>query len=134
MRVGVHLKRRYTMRRIFRGAGVPCALAALLLMVVTMRSVAQTDAALTFPVHPAPADCQVTPRPVEDLIPILTTSGVQTTTDAAPPSEETIPLGYPAGRDQAIEVTATITEIVACLNAGDVLRASALFTDDGLRR
>jgi hypothetical protein len=122
------------MRRFFRGAGVPCALAGLLLMVATMRSVAQNDAALTFPIHPAPADCQVAPRPVEDLIPILTTSNAETTTEVASAKEETIPLGYPAGRHQAIEVTATLTEIIACLNAGDVLRALALFTDDGLHR
>jgi hypothetical protein len=121
------------MRRFIRSAGIPCALATFLLIGATARVVARSDASLTFPIHPEPAACQVAPRPVEDLIPILTTES-EATSDAATPDEATIPLGYPAGRERALEVTATLTEIMACLNAGDFLRAMALFTDDGLRR
>jgi hypothetical protein len=121
------------MKRYFRDTAIVCLLGALLLTAGPTRAGAETDTGSTFPVQPIPADCQVAARPIDDLIEILT-GGNAGVSLAETPDEETLPLGYPAGIERAGEVTATIIEIVACLNAGDIPRATALFTDDGLRR
>lgn len=77
-----------------------------------------------------PAACTVEPRPVDDLIALLATP------PSGPPDLPTpvvVPSGEPADAATVAAVTATTREIVACVHAGDFLRAYALFTDDALR-
>ena len=78
---------------------------------------------------PAPEMCTVTPR-ADDEINSLT---ALTAEDG--PAGELIPADDPdvsnATRDA---VTTTITETIACLNAGDIPRATALLTDSAVGR
>ena len=57
---------------------------------------------------------------------------------ATPAAEErtsvTIPLGPRADEATAAAVAATVSEVFACFEAGDALRAYALFTDDLARQ
>ncbi len=53
---------------------------------------------------------------------------------AAEATEATIPLGPRADEATAAAVAATVSEVVACFEAGDALRAYALFTDDLARQ
>jgi hypothetical protein len=75
---------------------------------------------------PNPADCRVEARPIEDLV-ILANSDLP----PAPPSTDG---GIAADPTTTEDVTATVHELIACLNAGDQLRAAALLTDDYLAR
>ena len=85
-----------------------------------------------------PEECQVEPRPAEELYAILGLAG-----DAAAEASPTVePVQFPTPpwepappeTETARGVDATIREFIACLNAGDELRASALLTDRGARR
>ena len=103
---------------------------------------------------PAPEECQVEPRPVDELVALLGPAGTPAAGDAAEAgatgdSEETaagtaeagaevsagegvtlpVPLGEPADAETAEAINATARELLACLNAGDLPRVSALFTD-----
>lgn len=74
---------------------------------------------------PHPADCRIVARPVEELIELAN--------DDAPPPPPAKG-GAPADAATAGEIYATVHELIACLNAGDQLRAAALLTDDCLTR
>lgn len=46
----------------------------------------------------------------------------------------TVPLGREASRDTVAAIAETVSRYLGCLNAGDLLRASAFLTDNGVRR
>ena len=81
-----------------------------------------------------PSQCQVQPRPVEFFQQLAANAAPQATpggaTNPTPPPVE----GQPADQATVDAVTATYRELVACLNAGDYLRAYALYTDGYLQR
>jgi hypothetical protein len=80
---------------------------------------------------PAPEACQVAPR----AFPLFPAGVGQRA--AATPAPVVLtpqppfspPAGSPADAETVAVVTATVREAVACRNAGDLLRASALFTE-----
>ncbi len=83
-----------------------------------------------------PTLCAVEPRTVENIQQILGAQAAgQATPVASPVAQETpfvLPQGSSAEADAVEEVTATVREAIACLNAGDTLRYFALHTDDYL--
>ncbi len=52
----------------------------------------------------------------------------------ASPSAFTMPEGEAAGEEAVAEVTALYEQLIACLNAGDYLRAYAFYSDEYLQR
>lgn len=83
------------------------------------------------PPPPPAADCMVPPRTPEELRGLL---GVATPGRRAEPREaigvlSALPTGTPADADTSARVTQMVTTYATCLNAGDVLRATALFTN-----
>jgi len=72
---------------------------------------------------PGPDECTIAPR----TLPLLAA------TSAAPPATQQTPFATPAGEPASDEIaraiTATVRESLACRNAGDFLRAYALFSD-----
>lgn len=75
---------------------------------------------------PRPDDCLVEPRKFGHAgamaTPIAAPSGVLPAPDSVPPGES-------ASDEQAAAVEATVTESIACRNAGDLRRAYALMSD-----
>jgi len=95
--------------------------------------------AAEFPISPDPADCTVEPREADDLLALwYGPDGSPVPAAASPVAEEatsvTIPLGPPADEATAAAAAATVSEVFSCFEAGDALRAYALFTDDLARQ
>jgi hypothetical protein len=90
--------------------------------------VAAQDATPT-PDIPPPELCRATPRTSDELNAVLATPVAIHAADPTP-----IPEGRPAAPETIAGITATLRELVACFNAGDVLRAYGLYTNDYLRR
>ena len=120
------------------------------LMLMSTPTAAQTTLPASFPVTPDPADCQVEPRPIEELGAVVgmptaspasptkstTSSGTSSPLPASPLASATpfvAPRGEPADPETAEAVTATVYELFACTNAGAFMRVYALFTDDFTR-
>ena len=94
-----------------------------------------TPVALPQPIVPDPAECTVAPRPVEFFEQFLATPGTgAAASPAASPVPTDLPAGEPADPETVEAVTATVRQILACLNAGDTRRAASLFTDDYFAR
>ncbi len=74
---------------------------------------------------PPPEDCVVEARSVDDLFALLESGAADEATREPLPA----PLGEPAEPEVAAELDATARELIACLNAGDIPRATALFAD-----
>lgn len=79
-----------------------------------------------------PADCRVRPRPIDDFValadgpPGFHLSVMQGTPAASP----VVPPGGTAADPAVVTaVTATVNELAACINAGDLRRVAALYTD-----
>ena len=72
-------------------------------------------------------DCEVEPRTIAEILAL----------HESPPRDgswiQPLPTGTPAGPDMREEINALVREIEACMNAGDLLRYLALFSDDWLR-
>ena len=80
----------------------------------------------------APEDCVTEPKPFEELATILALDGEGV---AAPEvTQITPPLGEIADAETTTAITEAAREIIACFNAGDVPRASALMTEGGVQR
>jgi hypothetical protein len=79
-----------------------------------------------------PADCMADPRPFEEIATILDLEGEGL--PAPPIVQITAPLGTIADAETASEIRAVARRVIACFNAGDVPRATALMTEDGVRR
>ncbi len=107
---------------------VVAPLASLLL--VTGTSTGSVGAQETLPTVPAAESCTIAPResPVWDGIEIAEpTAPVWVDQPFSPPS------GDPVDDATLTAVTATISQSIACQNAGDIGRMLALFSDDGVR-
>lgn len=93
--------------------------------------------AVALPGTPAPAHCTVGPRAVDPLLARLgTPSATSSQVEDAQNGEDSVvsvPVGRPASKEVEAEITATVYELHACFNAGDVRRAFALVTDDFLQ-
>src|SRR5262245_23261965 len=83
------------------------------------------------PDTPPPGLCHVPPRPFQELQAIIATP---IATPPAQPIRTTVPKGTPADPETIAGITATLRELIACFNAGEVLRAYSLYTPDYLRR
>jgi hypothetical protein len=80
----------------------------------------------------SPDECVAAPRATDQIAGLLGLSGE----GIAPPALPTItaPLGQNLEAEQAVPVKEAAREILACFNAGDIARASALMTDNGVIR
>jgi hypothetical protein len=117
----------------------------LALVVGSTAAVAQeaTPAAgpLALPATPHPDECLVAPRTADELRELIGTpepfvAPPPDATPAPPPSpapRPTTPPSEPAGAETIAAVTATAYHFLACVNAGDMLRGYALYTDEFVR-
>ncbi|MFL5534045.1 MAG: hypothetical protein ACJ8BC_18960 [Gemmatimonadales bacterium] len=86
---------------------------------------------------PDPAECDVTPRSIAEFEQIAATPPAPVpnaeqrfSKPGNEPRPWTMPAGTPADDATITAVTATLREALACLNAGDFLRFTALFSDE----
>lgn len=77
-------------------------------------------------------ECQVEPLSDEYLSGLAATPAGDEATSEATPEQFTVPEGEPAGEAEVEGATATVRELVACLNAADFRRVYALYTEDYL--
>jgi hypothetical protein len=80
----------------------------------------------------APEECTNEPRTFDDLATILDLNGEGLS--APERTQITPPLGEIVDPDTATTIDEAAREIVACFNAGDIPRAAALMTDNGVQR
>lgn len=80
----------------------------------------------------SPSECVAEPRAVEQLAELLALDGEGV--PAPPWPTITAPLGENLGSSESIPIKEAVREILACFNAGDIARASALMTDNGAIR
>ena len=88
-----------------------------------------------FPLVPDPADCEIEPRPTDELLALWFTPEGSPIPPATPmmggdATSVMVPLGPPADEATRTELTAVISEIFSCFAAGDFARATAYFSDD----
>jgi hypothetical protein len=85
-----------------------------------------------------PEECQIEPRSADELIALWypedeAGTPVQSVPEPAAdlfPTSVPAPIGAPADAETVAEVTAAVRETIACWNAGDILRATAFFSDE----
>lgn len=80
----------------------------------------------------SPEECVAEPRAADQIAGLLGLAGEGVTPPALP--SITAPLGQTLDSDQSVSVQEAAREILACFNAGDIARASALMTDNGVIR
>lgn len=77
---------------------------------------------------PTAEECQIEPRTVDELVGLLSPAeGADD--EAARLNDISVPLGARADAEMSDAINRTARELVACINANDLLRVSALFTD-----
>lgn len=88
---------------------------------------------------PAPEECTVAPITVERLNLVISGAGATGTPEAvveaspvASPTAWAMPEGTPADEATFAAVSAAVREYIACINAGDVAKVLALYSDAGL--
>jgi len=81
---------------------------------------------------PAPEECLAEPFPLAGFQ-SLATPGPASTVPTVEGQPTTLPPGSPADAATVAGITATIREIMACVNKGEVLRAFSLYTEGFLR-
>jgi hypothetical protein len=106
--------------------------AATLVFVDTHTAAASTAGTPT-PDVPPPELCLALPRSFDELSALAATPANFGTPEPTP-TPGPIPQGTPAEPATAEAVTATVRELVACFNAGELLRAYSLYTDHYLHR
>jgi hypothetical protein len=94
-------------------------------VIAYVRSLQQT--ALAARDAPGPDECTIAPRTLDEFKTLP-----QTPAPAEPPDASEAG-GEPADKATRAAITATARELVACSNAGDILRRLALYSDDRLR-
>lgn len=95
---------------------------------------AQTAAPAPFPITPDSSECVVAPRSVDLMRDIFATpDGTQAGTNPSSQKDVIVPVGEPVDAVIAADVMATLRELFACYNAGDMRRVFALMTDAYLR-
>lgn len=80
----------------------------------------------------SPEECVAEPRVVDEVTGLLGLAGEGVAALALPTI--TAPLGNNLDSEQSIPLKEAVREILACFNAGDIARASALMTDNGVIR
>lgn len=108
----------------------------LLVMLLSPRAIHAQDAtpAPDF-VTPDPSECTVQARTVDNLRSFLATpEATPAEAVAATPTPFVAPDGTPADAETVAEVTATVREVTACLNANSFLQMLALYTDAYMAR
>jgi hypothetical protein len=103
-------------------------LAAAALMFATVPTVAAQESTAS-PTPLDAAECTTEPISFEALTGTLATPAAEMTAPEASPTPVTAPDGEPADDDTAAAVEETITQLTACLNAGDLLSTLALYSD-----
>lgn len=83
---------------------------------------------------PPPAACTVAPRTAASLRALTGTPSAGLATPATTATPFVPPAGHPVDPVTLAAITATMREEIACVNAGDLGRQLALYTDDLLRR
>jgi hypothetical protein len=88
---------------------------------------------------PAPEECTVAPITAERLNLVIAGASATGTPEAvaeaspiASPTAFTMPEGTPADEATYTAISAAVREYIACINAGDVAKALALYSDTGL--
>lgn len=81
---------------------------------------------------PAPDECRAEPIPLAGFQ-SLATPGPTSTVPTVAGQPDTLPPGSPADALTVEGITATVREIMACVNKGEVLRAFSLYTEGFLR-
>jgi hypothetical protein len=112
-----------------RKLSVP-VLALLLFLASADSAVAQTATPAAYPVAPDPSECVIEPALIEEIATILGTPVAEPGGSATP---FVPPAGEPADAETSAEVVATLRQVFACANAGDLPRVASLFTDDFVR-
>lgn len=98
-------------------------------LAVAQQATPQPAAAPTRDV-PQPAECQVAPRPLAAYVALVqSASAASTPVAVASPTAFVPPQGTPADPTTTAAITATVRQLIGCLNAGDQLRYYALVTD-----
>ena len=82
----------------------------------------------------SPEECQVEPRPADEVYAVLGLEGDGSAATTPGPQQFPVPPWEPADADTTLLLIETARELLACLNGGDVLRAAALLTDSGAQR
>lgn len=80
----------------------------------------------------APEECTIEPRTYEEVATILNLAGEGV--PQPPTTQINAPLGEITDLATAVAVEEAAREVLACFNAGDILRASAAMTDNGVIR
>lgn len=78
---------------------------------------------------PGPESCLIEPRPADEVATLLGLSGEPPPEGGERPRSIPVPLGRSANAEVTDGLNATARELLACVNAGDLLRQMALFTD-----
>lgn len=111
--------------------GVTAAILTLLLSVFAIDAVtAQIATPAAYPGAPDPSECIVVPAAIEEIEAIV---GIPAAGPVGTPASFVIPDGEPADAETSAEVVATLRQVFACANAGDLLRVASLYTDDFVR-
>jgi hypothetical protein len=114
--------------RVRAGSAVLVAILALLLAGNT--AWAQE---VTLPVTPDPSQCDAEPITVDEVMAIVSRATPEATEaaaeDDAEPTEFALPDGEPVDEETAQEITATVVDLIACLNAGDYFAFLSFFAD-----
>jgi hypothetical protein len=80
----------------------------------------------------SPDECVAEPRSTDEIAGLLGLAGEGIKPPALP--SITAPLGQNLSSEASIPIKEAAREILACFNAGDIARASALMTDNGVIR
>jgi hypothetical protein len=93
---------------------------------------------IALPATPQPDECVVEPRTVDELLELVGTPEPfapppQNAAPLTPAPRPTTPPSEPADAATIAGITATAYHYLACVNAGDMLRGYALYTDEFVR-
>jgi hypothetical protein len=117
--------------------GAAAIIAAMIATLGWSAAGAQDTTPAAYPVAPDPAECVVAPRSMDDNVRIVGTpipgGNMPAPAPEASPAPFAIPPGVPADTETADAVIATLHQVFACTNGGQLLRVYALFTDDFVR-
>jgi hypothetical protein len=125
-------------------------LVALMLTLLGAPHAAAQEATPATGVVPDPSECQVEPRSAEEITALWARAAnigtpieeVDELVQGTPDGSEfgtpqavivDVPVGDPADAETIEAVTATVRELIACINAGDYGRALSLYSDDLVR-
>lgn len=121
------------MRFANRSVAVAAFAATLALVPATLLAQDGTPEADETPVAriPPPEECLVDARSVDDIFALIESSRAEADPEA---TREPLPapLGEPASPEVAQALEATARELISCLNAGDIPRATSLFADSAV--